>query len=263
MICLYYETFSIHTNNKKKSQQLHSNSLISSEAPNVQKTALLSLSLFATNSTLSMQSQWKVTKITKYKKCTVCIHRCAWYMYDSRRLVKYHRIILPTPPRNINAQRKWFIKDHTQHPWQAWTSAYFFQVKQKYLFSLLLFSVNSSGTSQSLNLTFPYRRTDVVHQITYPWLATKPAKHLRTEGPTPYVSYQATTALQVRSALWRQKAERNFNLFFLQGNNVSIMSHVAWKIIEIRILYSGFQVKFQFSRIQSSQRTDKIACCMK
>lgn len=97
-----------------------------------------------------MQSQWKVTKITKYKKRTVCIHRCAWYMYDSWRLVKYHRIILPTPPRNINAQRNWFIKDHTQHPWQAWTSAYFFQVKQKYLFSLPPFSVNSSGIHKVL-----------------------------------------------------------------------------------------------------------------
>lgn len=176
-----------------------------------------------------MQSQWKVTKITKYKKCTVCIHRCAWYMYDSWRLVKYHRIILPTPPRNINAQRNWFIKDHTQHPWQAWTSAYFFQVKQKYLVSLLPFSINSSGIHKvliwlfhteelmwyikSLTHDWPQNQWNISElKVPLPMLATRPQQPCRSgqhsdckkqKGISTFSFYK-----EIMSASWAMLHER-------------------------------------------------------
>lgn len=105
-----------------------------------------------------MHSQWKVTKISKYKKDTTWV----WHIDFSWRLVKYSRIILPTLPRNRNVQRNWFIQDCTQYPWQTWSSAYFLQVPCKWnetLFSLLTFSVNNSSTSWSLDIMFPYRRT--------------------------------------------------------------------------------------------------------
>lgn len=154
----------------------------------------------------------------------VCTHTCVWYVYASPQNYPSYSTERQKCTKKLIYQRS-YTTSRTSMDFSLLLSSPL-QVKQNYLFSLLTFSVNSSSTSPSLDLTFPYRRTDVLHQITYPQLATKLKKHLSSEGPTPCVIYKAITALQV-SVSTLQKAERNFNLFFSQGKNFYIMSHVA------------------------------------
>lgn len=179
-----------------------------------------------------MHSQGKVTKITKYKKYTVCtymgvMHKCLMKICDVQHNYPSYSTKRHKCTKKLICLRSYTISMINLKFSLLLASA--LQVKWNYLFSLLTFSLNSSSTSWSIDTTFPYRRTDVLHQIAYPRLATKPMKHLRTKVcyPLPVLSTRPQQPCRSVWALWLQKAERIFNLLFLQGKNFNIMSRVV------------------------------------
>lgn len=197
----------------------------------------------------------------------------AYYVctYVSCRLVRYSRIILPTPPTDINAQWNWFIQDCAGYPWQTWSSAYFLQVPWNYLFFLAKIFCYSSSTSQSLDITFPNGRTDVL-QVTYPWLPTKQWNISELRVLLPVLSTRPQQPCRTVWALCKKQQGILTCSFYKQRISTSwamlLQAHISRfhinkKVFEISILYSGFQVNLQFSKIQSSHRTDKTACCVK
>lgn len=179
--------------------------------------------------------------------------------------------MLPTPPTDINAQWNYLSKIIQDIPDKLGVQStssksheiifspyWHFLLIAQVLHKVLVLLFHTEGLMcyiKSLTHNCPQKQWNILElKVPLPVLSSRPQQPCRSVW-----------------ALWLQNAVRNFNLFFLQGKNFNIMSHVVLsthkqinrQVFEIRILYSGFQVNLQFSSIQSSHRIDKTACCMK